>query len=296
MLVTPEPRGISSHDRRAGTAGRPPPRARGGNTLSQVMQQSESLASEWWPVGKVRPYSGNPRNIPDIAIETVAASIREFGWRQPIVVDQQGEIIVGHTRWLAAKRLRLKKVPVHVAADLTPAQIKAYRLADNRAGELTSWNPGLLQLELVELGTLGVNLAALSLSSADLAGLLPPSDGDEGLAGGGGGGVEPADRGRLLDLINVTIAEPKHQVEKGDHFGIGERHHLLCVGVMTDWPRWTPLLAEGAIFCPYPGPFVPYGKRADDHSLVLVQPDPYTAGHILDRYAEIHGAGAVRKL
>jgi len=83
------------------------------------------------PISSIRPYENNPRINAD-AVDAVAASIREFGFRQPIVVDEEGVIIVGHTRYLAALKLGLEVVPVHVAVGLTPAQAKAYRIADNQ--------------------------------------------------------------------------------------------------------------------------------------------------------------------
>jgi hypothetical protein len=97
---------------------------------------------EWWDIDKVIPYAKNARKIRQSAIDKVAASIAEFGWRQPIVVDAKGVIAVGHVRWGAAKKLKLEKVPVHVASDLTDAQIKAYRLMDNRSNEETDWDTG----------------------------------------------------------------------------------------------------------------------------------------------------------
>ena len=98
----------------------------------------------------IRPYDKNPR-LNDNAVAAVAASIREFGFRQPIVVDTDGVIICGHTRYKAAVQLGLEKVPVHIAKDLTPEQIKAYRIADNKTGELAEWNYDLLPIELGEL-------------------------------------------------------------------------------------------------------------------------------------------------
>ena len=100
-----------------------------------------------WPIGKITPYPGNPR-LNDDAVSAVAASIREFGVRQPIVVDAEGVITCGHTRWKAAQHLGLEKVPLHVAKDLTPEQIKAYRIADNKTAELAKWNYDLLAIEL----------------------------------------------------------------------------------------------------------------------------------------------------
>jgi ParB-like chromosome segregation protein Spo0J len=98
------------------------------------------LQVHWRPIDRPTPYARNSRKIPERAIDKVAASIQEFGWRQTIVVDRNGVIIVGHTRLLAAKKLGLKQVPIHVAENLTPAQVKAYRLMDNRSHEETDWD------------------------------------------------------------------------------------------------------------------------------------------------------------
>jgi ParB-like chromosome segregation protein Spo0J len=106
---------------------------------------------ELWPVDKPVPYIRNARKIPQSAIDKVAGSIKEFGWRQPIVVDKEGVIIVGHTRLKGAMKLGLKEVPIHVADQLTDSQVKAYRLADNRTGQETGWDDELLSLELKEL-------------------------------------------------------------------------------------------------------------------------------------------------
>lgn len=92
-----------------------------------------------WKIGDVHPYKNNPRNN-TAAVKPVANSIKEFGFQQPIVVDKQGTIIVGHTRYKAAKMLKLKEVPVVVAANLTPDQVKAYRVADNSTGEVAVWD------------------------------------------------------------------------------------------------------------------------------------------------------------
>ena len=85
---------------------------------------------EAWPVGKLVEYARNASQITDTAVDKVAASIQEFGFQQPIVVDKDGVVVVGHVRLRAAKKLGLAEVPVHVADNLTPAQIKAYRLMD----------------------------------------------------------------------------------------------------------------------------------------------------------------------
>ncbi|MEP7365432.1 MAG: DNA modification methylase [Acidobacteriota bacterium] len=111
------------------------------------------------PIQEVIPYARNARKIPPSAVDKVAASIREFGWRQPIVVDEQNIIVAGHTRLLAAQKLGLPEVPVHVAIGLTDAQIKAYRLMDNRSHQEATWDDGLLAIELAELRELAVDLS-----------------------------------------------------------------------------------------------------------------------------------------
>ncbi|TLQ05465.1 chromosome partitioning protein ParB [Pediococcus stilesii] len=91
------------------------------------------------PITQITPYENNPRNN-DEAVEATANSIKEFGWQQPIVVDKDGVIIVGHTRLKAAKQLGLKNVPVIYADGLNEEQVTAYRLADNKTGELADWD------------------------------------------------------------------------------------------------------------------------------------------------------------
>lgn len=101
-------------------------------------------------IDEIKPYENNPRNNDD-AVDAVANSIKRFGWQQPIVVDNDGVIVAGHTRYKAAKKLGLKHVPVVVADNLTPDQVKAYRLADNKTAELADWDMDLLNDELDQI-------------------------------------------------------------------------------------------------------------------------------------------------
>ena len=128
---------------------------------------------EMWSLDRIKPYEKNPR-INDDAVAPVVQSINEFGFRQPIVVDPDGVIIVGHTRWKAAKQLNLAEVPVHVATDLEPEAVKAYRIADNRTGENAEWDYDLLPLEIGELHNVGFDCELLGFNSDELAKLLDP--------------------------------------------------------------------------------------------------------------------------
>jgi len=122
-------------------------------------------------VSDIKPYEHNPRDN-DGAVEAVAWSIREFGFRQPIVVDAEGVIVVGHTRWKAAQKLGLETVPVHVATDLTPEQVKAYRIADNKTADLSDWDYKLLPIEISELQNTNYDLMLLGFDENELAELL----------------------------------------------------------------------------------------------------------------------------
>ena len=100
-----------------------------------------------FPINAVRPYARNPRKN-DEAVRGVAASIREFGFLVPLVIDRNHEIVAGHTRYKAAQSLGIKEVPCVVADELTEDQIRAFRLADNKVGEMAQWDMDLLPLEL----------------------------------------------------------------------------------------------------------------------------------------------------
>ena len=155
------------------------------------------------------PYEKNPR-VNDAAVDAVAHSIKEFGFRQPIVVTEAGEIICGHTRWKAALKLGLEKVPVHVVTDLTPAKIKALRIADNKTASLSDWDFELLPIELAELKEMDVELELLGFSSKELEEMLGPP--------GGEGLTDP-------DEVPEPPAEPV--TKPGELWVLGD-HRLLC--------------------------------------------------------------------
>lgn len=145
---------------------------------------------EQWKIDRIKPYEKNPRQN-EKAVAAVAESIREFGFRQPVVVDRDGVIVVGHTRYKAALKLGLKTVPVHVATDLTPKQARAYRLADNRTAENAEWDVDLLPIELGELRDDGFDLKLVGFSDKELAEYLREFDTD--LDDGDADAEEPAD-------------------------------------------------------------------------------------------------------
>jgi DNA modification methylase len=172
------------------------------------------------------PYARNPRQN-DGAVAVVAGSIKEFGFRQPIVVDKDGVIVCGHTRWRAAQLLGLDKVPVHVATELTPAQVKAYRLADNKTAELAEWDLDLLPLELAELKDLEFDLELLGFDADEVTELLAP----------------PANEG-LTDPDDIPAPPDDATTQPGDLWVLGN-HRLLCGD--SSKPEDVERLLDGAV-------------------------------------------------
>ena len=161
----------------------------------------------------VHPYDKNPR-INENGVEAVANSIKEFGWQQPIVVDRDHVIIAGHTRYFAAKHLNLTEVPVVIAEHLTPEQVKAYRIADNKTGELSEWDFSLLSLELNDLQNANVDLNSLGFQSEEL---------EEILAGNNGNTVSEGE----TDPESVPEAPETAVSRPGEIYLLG-KHRLMC--------------------------------------------------------------------
>jgi DNA modification methylase len=164
---------------------------------------------EMWSLDRIKPYENNPR-INDNAVDAVIHSIQTFGWRQPIVVDGDGVIIVGHTRFKAAKKLGLLHVPVHIATDMSPEAVKAYRIADNRTAENAEWDFDLLPIEIGELEQAGFDCELLGFDSDELAKLLDPGIGQG-----------------LTDPDDVPLPPDDAVTQPGDLWILGN-HRLLC--------------------------------------------------------------------
>jgi len=165
---------------------------------------------EQWDISNIIPYDKNPRDNKG-AVKKVVMSLKEYGWQQPIVVDKAGVIIVGHTRLKAAKKMKLKTCPVMVANDLNEAQVKAYRIADNKTGEFASWDDDLLLDEIKNLIDLDFDI---ELTGFEL--------GDFDLEEPGGGLTDPDEVPEAPEGVTVL----------GDLWILGD-HRLLC-GDSTD--------------------------------------------------------------
>ena len=161
------------------------------------------------PIEEVIPYARNPRKNED-AISKVASSLQEFGFRQPIVVDNDNVVIAGHTRLLAAKRLGMERVPIHTAKDLSDAQIQAYRITDNRSAQEAEWDEDLLRIELGDLRDQDFNLALTAFDEDELERLL----------------ADALEEG-LTDPDDVPDVPEEPTAKMGDVWVLG-RHRLMC--------------------------------------------------------------------
>lgn len=153
-------------------------------------------------LAEIRPYKGNPRDNRE-AVQYVAESIRRFGYRNMIHVDKDLVIICGHTRYLALKQLGFSRVRVIIDDDMTPEQIKAFRLADNKVSEFAKWKPDLLNLELEELAQLDISMLDLGFQPVELnvTGNEPQSEDEDSYYGD--------ERERTYEAYNLHAYDPE---------------------------------------------------------------------------------------
>ena len=164
---------------------------------------------ERWPIKRLVPYARNARTHSDIQISQIAASIREWGWTNPVLVAEDGTIIAGHGRVLAAQKLRIANVPVMVAAGWSEAQRRAYTIADNKLTLNGGWDQELLGLEIGELEVLGFDLDLIGFSEEERASLAARAT--DGLT----------DPDVVPDLPSHPVTRP------GDIWVLGG-HRLIC--------------------------------------------------------------------
>ena len=195
-----------------------------------------SLQFEVWKIDRCIDYARNPRKN-DHAVDKVAAAIREFGFRVPIVAKSDGTVVDGHLRLKAAKKLGLDEVPVILADDMSEAQIKAFRLSVNKVAELAEWDIGLLKLEIFDLKEMDFDLSLTGFDDDELANFL----------------AEPAEG--LTDDDAVPDAPAVPVTVEGDVWLLGQ-HRLMC-GDSTSQSAFDALTAGAAADLIFTDP--PYG-------------------------------------
>lgn len=190
-----------------------------------------SIQIEWIPPEELIPYEKNPRKN-DKAVDVVATSISQYGFLVPIILDKDNIIIAGHTRLKAAKKLGLKEVPVIWAENLTPAQIKGFRIMDNKSNEYAKWDLESLKIEFQELKDLNFDLSLTGFKEAQIDTILQ----------------EGADE-------QFYKKEPKYKIQEGDVYQLGD-HRIIC-GDATKRNVHSALIQGNRVACVFTDP--PYG-------------------------------------
>jgi DNA modification methylase len=201
------------------------------------------LTFETWPIERCIDYARNPRKN-DHAVDKVAAAIREFGFRVPIVAKSDGLVVDGHLRLKAAKKLGLKEVPVVLADDMTDAQIKAFRLSVNKVAELAEWDNELLGLEIMDLKDMGFDIDLIGFDADEINALFP----EEPTAG-----LTDEDAVPEMPEVPVTV--------EGDVWVLG-RHRLMC-GDSTSIDAVERLMDGRKADCLFTDP--PYGYKYESN-------------------------------
>lgn len=230
----------------------------------------------------------HPNNPRQGDVGAIHQSIEANGFYGAVIVQKSTQhVLAGNHRLEAARASGAKTLPV-IEVDVDDPTALRIMLADNRTSDLASNDEEALAALLEELATDG-GLEGSGYDGDDLDQLLsdlsyePPAEEEE---------ASGEDNGAGLEVLDVSMAEPKHKVKRGEVYRLGP-HLLVCADVHYEWDAYVPFLVEGVAFSPYPTPMVPLSYT--DGPLVMVQPDPYLAGHVLDKYASRHGDKAVVK-
>ena len=256
---------------------------------------------EYVPLADLPEAEVNPKGHDDGLID---ASFDRFGYMEPVLLDERtGRLIGGHgrKRRLEARRdagqdapdgIEVRKrdgmwlVPVVRGwASLNDDEALAALVVLNQSTVAGGWQRDVLGTVLDDLRDRSVPLLGTGFTDTDVdlmlteAPDLTPREDDP-------------DRSALLAAADITVGEPDQVVEVGQRWRLGW-HTMVVADVMTGHGAWRGLLEDGVLFCPYPGPFVALSPKANEVRMVLVQPEPYIAGHIIDKWRSIHGPDSV---
>jgi len=248
------------------------------------------------PIENLTPMAGNPRKGD---VDAVKRSYEKFGQRKPLVARRlgisdngfaTGTVTAGNHQLEAARALKWKEIAV-VFIDEDENTAKAFSLADNRTHDLGTYDEGELNTLLKEMEAFDADLfAATGYNSGDIDVILESLNGSKEEAS-----LSQPDRGELLSLLNVAYGEPKTEVYGGDVYEVG-RHLLIIADVMKDWKKYVHYLTDDVLFLPYPGPYIALSFKLDKQKTIMVQPNVYLAGHIIDKYIAVRGADSVKRV
>lgn len=235
----------------------------------------ETLSALRVPIDGLKPYGENPRRG---NVDVIVESLEHHGQYRPIVVRAKTfEVLAGNHTLAAAKKLGWQQIAA-TFVDVTDDQAARIVLVDNRSADLGSYDDETL---LALLGSVE-SLVGTGYSDTDVVDLADL----EGLAGGGEGTEREraATTGELLSLADLTFGEPKHETTLHDVWRVG-RHTLVLAPLHLDHAHWRKYLTDDVVFMPYPETYITASNIAQERTLLLVQPNKFLAGHLLDKHA-----------
>lgn len=264
---------------------------------------------DYRPVADLAP---DPRNPKAHSVDAIDASIGRFGYVEPVVLDERtGFIISGHgrTKTLQAMEARGDTPPEGITLDddgrwlapvvagwgsRTDSEAAAALIALNRTTELGGWEDDALLDLLDELAQVEGGFDGVGFDETEIERLrdsLDQIDGDDPLGDvDDDPTLEPS--GRSFKDLDVLVGEPKHDTPHGAVYELGGRHLLVVAKLALEHDQWSHYL-EGRMFAPYPDVYLALGELAKEQQLLMVQPSPYLAGHILDKWASVHGEDSI---
>lgn len=252
---------------------------------------------------------GNLANPKSHDLPLIEQSMGRFGYIEPITLDERtGLLISGHGRvdGLKARKDGGRTPPEGVVTDADAewwvpvnrgwsstddVEAEAALVALNETTTAGGWVEDKLIAALNRQRESVHGLTGTGYNEETLKRLIEAAPPPE--PGGDSGTVKS--NGSLLELTDVTFGDPRHTVASGEVYRIGE-HFLIIADVMTEWSLWTPYLVAGALFVPYPGPYAALSEKAENVPMVMVQPDHFLAGHLLDKYQAVKGEDAVVRI
>lgn len=237
-----------------------------------------------------KQWKRNPRFSTDEDIENLDLSFTKFGQVETTAIGPTGNVYNGHQRikYLYDKHGKNFELDVRRASrELTEPEKEQLTLLLHAGAtgrwdfkRLSTWDKAVLE----EFG-LGSKYTQKLMDDFQRLNEIFGLPDDEP------GETDKSD-GSKLSLLDITIEDPRHHVESGEVWQLGE-HVLICANVLTQWALYIDYLVDDVIFAPYPGPFVPLSKVSEMRRIIMVQPDPYICGHIIDRYEDINGDEAI---
>lgn len=257
---------------------------RSGLHLGGEVYAHDALEPLLTDAGEVRPHERNPRNGD---LEAIAESIRVNGLYRPIYAQRStGRILAGNHTYAASLELGATRLPV-VWLDVDDEAALRVMAVDNRAADLGTYDEPLLLELLQDLAATDLSLLGTGYDDEAVAAILAAEAEAADAALDAGEEDRAPTTGEMLDIADVTMGEPRHKVSHGDVWRLGQ--HILVVRRLHDEHEfWVGYLTPHMVVAAYPEPYLTCGTLAQDRRLLLIQPNTFLAGHLIDKHTSTH--------